>query len=479
MSAMSTACAVGPRYVRPQIPLPSGYKEQSGEWRPAQPSDGASRGKWWEIFGDSELDSLEEQVTISNQNIAQTEAQFRGARAAARGARADLFPTVGASASVARSRTSRTTSTPGETRTSYQLAGDASYEVDVWGRIRHNVAANVANAQATAADLEAVRLLMHADLAADYFQLRGLDAQIRLLSSSIAAYEKALQLTVNRHDQGVVSGIDVAQAETQLETTRAQATDLAISRAQLEHAIAILVGKAPAEVTIAAAPIEGSPPEIPLELPSELLERRPDVAAAERRVAAANEQIGVAQAAFFPSLLLNATGGWEASSLRRLLSAPSLVWSLGAALAQTVFDGGRRIAAKEQAVAAYDSGVAVYRESVLAALQEVEDDLAALRLLGEEAGEQERAVAAAERALQLAQSRYQGGITTYLEVVTAQAASLANERTAVELQSRRMTASVDLIRALGGGWTDSDLPTRGAILARRSPVSNDSKNGSN
>jgi len=482
-----SACAVGPDYKRPSAPVPAAYTEQtpgatrpaapaptpapSGEWKPAEPADASARGKWWEAFGDPQLNALEERVSVSNQNIVIAEAQYRNARAVARGAKAEFFPTIAVAPGVTRShapitRTSALPGAPAGTATTYQLVGDVSYEVDVWGRIRRTVESKVEAAQASAADLETVRLSMHAELAVDYFLLQGNDSERELLASNVADDEKALQLTVNRHAQGVVSGVDVAQAETQLETTRAQLTELSITRAQLQNALAILVGEPPASFSIATAPAGAAPAEIPLELPSALLERRPDIAAAERSVASANAQIGVAQAAFFPALLLNATGGWEGGSLTRFFSAPNLLWSLGAALAQTIFDGGARIAGKEQAVAAYDATVAAYRQSVLGSFQEVEDNLATLRFLTAESAEQARAVAAARRALALAQSRYQGGITTYLEVVTAEAAALSNQRTAVDLETRRLTASVGLIKALGGGWDASSLPSPRAVLAK-------------
>jgi len=484
---VASGCAVGPNYQRPSAPVPETYKEAApampaggGEWKAAQPADVSSRGRWWLVFGDPQLDALEERVSVSNQNIALAAAQFQGARAAARGARAQFFPTIGVAPSVTRSHSpvARTSALPGApvgTATTYQLQGDVAYEVDLWGKVRRNVESKIASAQATAADLETVRLSMHAELAVDYFLLQGADEQERILQSNVAADEKALQLTIHRHDQGVVSGVDVAQAQTQLETTRAQLTELSITRAELEHALAILVGEPPADFAIAAAPAGVLPVAAPPPLPSELLERRPDVASAERRVAAANADVGVAQAAFFPSLLLNATGGWEGSSLTRWFSAPSLFWSLGVALAQTIFDGGARLAGKEQAIAAYDATVTAYRESVLGALQEVEDNLAALRFLAQEVEEQRRAVAAAERALALAQSRYEGGITTYLEVVTAQAAALSNERTAVDLQTRRLTATVNLIKALGGGWSESDLPAPRTVLGSQ-PASTENAN---
>lgn len=472
----TAACAVGPGYKRPTAAVPLTFKERPaeapapGEWKTAQPRDDASRGRWWEIFGDPVLNGLEERVDVSNQTIAQVEAQFRGARAAARGARSAFFPTLTAGAIVDRSRVSqnRPSAVPGvppPTVNDLVAPVDLTYEIDVWGRIRRSVEANVASAQASAADLQSTRLSLHAELAVDYFLLRGFEAEERLLDTAAAAYEKALALTVNRYDQGVVSGVDVAQAQTQLYSTRAQAVDLSLTRAQLEHAIAILVGKVPGDFVIAPAPGGGAPPPIPVALPSELLERRPDIAGAERLVAAANAQVGVAKAAFFPTLLLAATGGFEAASVAKWFSWPSRFWSLGGSLLGTVFDGGKRKAASEQAVAAYDAAVASYRESVLEAFLEVEDNLAALRILAEEAALQADAATAAERALTLARNRYQGGITTYLEVVVAQATALSNERADVQIATRRMTASVNLVKALGGGWRASDLPTGGAILS--------------
>ncbi len=474
------ACTVGPNYRRPAVtPPPPAYKElpPPGQWKVAQPADTLIRPKWWEVFGDPELNALEEQVTAANQTIVQAEARFRAARAAIRGVRADLYPTVTAAPSVTRARPSTRSRTTGTTAgagttavatttvTDYTLPLDASYEVDLWGRVRRGVESSVANAQALAADLETARLSMHAELATDYFELHGLDGQIALLRNVITGYETALKLTIARHDQGIASGVDVAQAETQLATTRAQATDLGIARAQFEHAIGVLTGKMPAEVSVRQAAIGTPPPAIPLALPSQLLERRPDIAAAERTVAAANAQIGVAKAAYFPTLSLTGSAGVASVALSTLISGPAGFWSIGAAVAQTVFEGGRRRSATEQAMANYDATVAAYRQSVLNAFQDVEDNLATLRVLEQEAGEQQEAVAAAERALQLANERYRGGITTYLEVITAQTTALANERTAIDLLTRRMTASVSLVRALGGGWQARDLPAARALIA--------------
>lgn len=470
VALLSGACAVGPDYQKPPVRVPAAYKEIAtagaagpDSWKPAEPGDGSPRGKWWEIFGDSVLNGLEAEIDVSNQNLALAYAQFRGARAAVLGARADLFPTVATGPSAARGSASPTApgtpaGTPRTTVNDFQVPLSVSWEADVWGRVRRNVEGSVATAQASAADLESVRLSLHAELAVDYFLLRGADAETRLLTTNVAAYEKALQLTVNRYRQGVVSGVDVALAQTQLETTRAQATDLGITRAQLEHAISILVGKPPADFALAPDPAEVRPPAVPVGLPSELLERRPDVAAAERRMAAANAQIGVATAAFFPRLLFSATGGWQSTGLASFFSAPNLFWSVGAALAQTLFDAGKRRSVEEQARATYDGAVATYRADVLAALAQVEDNLAALRILTQEARQQAAAVAAAERSVTMARNRYEGGVTTYLEVVTAQAAALSNERVAVDIRTRQMTASVNLITALGGAWSAPDRP---------------------
>jgi NodT family efflux transporter outer membrane factor (OMF) lipoprotein len=471
LSLLGAACAVGPNYKKPSTEVPAGFKEAPpAGWKTAQPQDGVLRGKWWEAFGDPALNALEEQVAASNQSLAQAEAQFRGARAAVSAARAGLFPTVtaGAQATTSRGSTSRNSSTSGTggssgTATIYQVPIDFTWEADLWGRVRRDIEANVASAQASAADVEALRLSLQAELAVDYFQLHGLDEQKRLLDSTVADYQQALQITVNRHDQGVASGADVAESQTQLESAKAQAIDLGVARAEFEHAIAILTGKAPSDLTIAQGPITAPPPVIPVAVPSELLERRPDIAAAERRVAAANAQIGVATAAYYPSLGLSASGGFASTALSSLFSLPNRFWSLGPSLLATVFDGGRRRAAVAEAEANYDATVAAYRQSVLTAFQAVEDNLAAVRILADEATQQAAATAAAERSLALTRNRYNAGIATYLEVITAQNAAFVNERNAVDLRVRQMTASVNLIRALGGGWTVGELP---AVAAR-------------
>jgi NodT family efflux transporter outer membrane factor (OMF) lipoprotein len=417
------------------------------------------RGQWWEVFQDLELNALEEQIDISNQTLAVAEAQLRAARAAIGVARAPLFPTVAGTASVDGSRQSqnlgRDTNSSSATRANYLLLLDASYEIDVWGRIRRNIEASTASAQASAADLETARLSIHAELAVNYFNLRGLDTQRQLLDFTITAFERAVALTINRYDAGVASQVEVLQARTQLENTRAQATDVGVQRAQFEHAIAILLGKPPAAFSLPPAPITGSPPAIPMSLPSELLERRPDIASAERRVAAANAQIGIAEAAFYPTVALGATVGLESSSLTNLFSWPSALWSLGASVMEIILDGGRRQAVTEQTKAAYDVTVATYRQTVLTAFQSVEDTLSTLRILEEEAAQQARAVQVAEAALLVALNRYKGGITTYLEVVVVQSVALTAERTAIDLLTRRMVATVQLIKALGGLWGTS------------------------
>jgi NodT family efflux transporter outer membrane factor (OMF) lipoprotein len=461
-----TACTIGPKYQRPEVRVPADYKEAppasfkaADGWKAAQPSDDMPRGQWWEVFQDRELNALEEQIDVSNQTLAVAAAQLRAARAAIGAARAQLFPTVTGTAAVEGARESqnrgRETNSSSATRANYLLLLDATYEIDVWGRIRRNIEANIAGAQASAADLETARLSIHAELAVNYFALRGLDAQRQLLDFTIAAFEKALELTLNRYNAGIASQIEVLQARTQLENTRAQAIGVGVQRAQFEHAIAILLGKPPAEFSLAPVPITAIPPAIPMSLPSELLERRPDIAAAERRMAAANAQIGIAQAAFYPTVALGSAVGLESSSLTNLFSWPSALWSLGSSVMQIVFDGGRRQAVAEQTKAAYDATVATYRQTVLTAFQSVEDTLSTLRILEEQAAQQAKAVQAAEAALLLAINRYKGGITTYLEVVVVQSAALTAERTAIDLLTSRMVATVQLIKALGGLWGTS------------------------
>jgi len=456
-----SGCAVGPRYSRPPAPAPPGYKETPPNWKPAQPSDQVLRGQWWEIYQDPQLNGLEEKVDISNQTLKAALAQFDQARALVRYNRADLYPTVSAGASATRERLSKNrplgTSTGTATVNDLILPVDVSYEPDVWGRVRRNVEGFRASAQASFADLESVRLSVHAELATDYFQARELDAESQLLDSTVASYQKALELTENRYQGGVASQVDVAQAQTLLETARATAIDVKAARTQYEHAIAVLIGVPASSFTLAYAPLTAVPPVIPPGLPSELLERRPDIAASERQMAAANAGIGVAKAAYFPIFNFPPSVGYEGSSIANWLSNPSAFISVGASAMVTVFDVGRRRAAYDQARAVYDQAAANYQQNVLTAYREVEDSLAGLRLLEQEASTQAAAVAAAEHSLALSENRYKGGVTSYLEVTTAQTQALSNERTAVQISGRRMIDSVLLIKALGGGFDSASL----------------------
>ena len=453
-----SACSVGPDYVRPALETPAAYKETEAAKSSQSVDDVVSRS-WWEIFADPELNSLEQQVEISNQNVAQAEAQFRQARALVQAARAAYFPTVTVGVGITRTATSATsgasTSRNNQTFTQHSLPVDVSWELDVWGRIRRTVESSEATAQASAADLEAATLSARAELAQDYFQLRSLDGQKQLLDNTAVAFEKSLQLTNNRYRSGIASRGDVLQAETQLKTTQAQAIDVGVQRAQLEHAIALLIGKAPADLTIPAALLATQPPTIPAGVPAELLKRRPDVASAERTVASANAQIGVAEAAYYPTVSIDTLGGFESSSASKWLSAMGRFWSAGLSASETVFDGGSRRAQVDQARAVYDADVAAYHQSVLAGFQEVEDNLAAQRILASEAQAQDEAVQAAQQSLAVTTNQYQAGIVSYLNVVVAQTTALTNERTAVDILGRRLNASVLLIKALGGGWKAS------------------------
>jgi NodT family efflux transporter outer membrane factor (OMF) lipoprotein len=459
---VSIGCTVGPRYSRPTAPIPPAYKE-AGAWKQAQPSEQALGGNWWTIFSDPQLNALEQQVNVSNQNLKAAEAQFRQARAQLRYYRADYYPTITGGASASRAHTSEnrqphSTTLAGRTFTDLMLPVTLSYQADVWGRVRKTVEASREQAQASAADLAAVNLAMHADLALDYFQARSLDAEEQLLNSTVADYQRALQLAQNRYQGGLASGLDVQQAQAQLDATRAQAIDVGVLRAQYEHAVATLVGTPAPSFTLPPLPLSTPPPSIPLGLPSELLERRPDIAEAERRVAAANAQVGIATSAYYPVINLAASAGFESGTITTLVSGPSLFWSAGPAAAATLFDIGRRRALSDEARAAYDQTVANYRETVLTGFQQVEDELNAISLLEQEAQVQGEAVAAAQKALATATNRYKGGVTSYLEVITAQNVSLTNEVAAVNILGRRMAATVLLIQALGGGWNASNLP---------------------
>ncbi len=459
------SCAIGPDYKRPDAQAPAAYKEMA-DWKPATPKDELSRGKWWSVFGDTELDALIEQVSVSNQSLKASEARYRQAQALTQSARASYFPTVSANASSTRSRAASARSAgSNDVATNHNLSLSAGWELDVWGRIRRTVESNDASAQASAADLEAARLSLQSELANSYFQLRVNDAQKQLFADTITAYEKSLELTRNRYAVGVAGKVDIVQAETQLLSAQAQSIDLGVQRAQLEHAIAVLIGKAPADFTVRNIESSGGAsvdwkvamPVVPVGLPSTLLERRPDIAAAERRAASANAQIGVAKAAYFPTLSLSASGGFASPTLSNWISAPNRFWSLGPSLAETLFDFGKRGALSDQAVAAYDQNVATYRETVLEAFQDVEDNVAALRILEAEAKVQAEAVRAARESVTLTINQYKAGTVSYLSVVTVQTALLSNERTSVGLLGRRLSATVGLIRALGGGWSAADL----------------------
>ena len=463
-----SACAVGPNYKRPAAVVAPAYKEpppdafkeaQAAGLQPANPSDAFQKGKWWQIYNDAALNALEEQVSIDNQNVLVAEANYREAKAAVRVARAGLFPTVTAGPSVGESHA---VTTPGTSAThaAFSLPLDVSWEPDLWGNIRRGVTAAAATAQASFADLENAKLLYQSELASDYFQLHGIDGDIDLLNTTAKSYDEYLTLTKNRFAGGVASDLDVAQAESQLYGTQSQLIDLGVQRAQFEHAIAILAGKTPVQVSIPAALLTDPPPPVPIGLPSELLQRRPDIAGAERRVHAANEQIGIAMAAFYPTLTLSASAGFQSASIAKWFSLPSRFWSVGPALAETLFEGGRRRAMVAEEQAAYDSTVATYRQTVLTAFQQVEDQLAALRILEKEAAKVQDTVKAADRAVTVSTAQYKAGTTDYLTVITAQATLLSAQRTAVDLLTRRLTASVSLVEALGGGWSVTQLPSQ-------------------
>lgn len=466
-SVLLASCSVGPKYTKPTVPAapkyaeqpPSTYKEVAG-WTQAQPGDAVIRGKWWELFEDPELSALEEQVEPANQTIKIAEANFRQARASIQYNRSFLYPTISAGAGISRNHISgnNPTGIPGNSYADFILPISVSYDADLWGRVRRSITASREQFQASAADLENVKLELQTELAVDYFEARSLDAQKQLFDDTVVAYQKALQLTQNRYTGGVASKAEVAQAQTQLNQTEAQDIDIGVARAQFQHAIAVLIGKVPENYSLTTTPLKRQPPAIPVGVPSKLLERRPDIAAAERQVAAANEQIGIARSAFFPDLLISATGGLQSGSIVDWFTWPSRYWAVGPQVLETAFDAGRRRAQLETAEAGYDATVANYRQAALTAFQEVEDNLSSLRILEQESAKQREATAAAENSLQLSLNRYKGGLVTYLEVITAQSIALSNERTGVDLLRRRMEASVQLIKALGGGWDISKLP---------------------
>ena len=487
MTCLLAGCVVGPKYHRASVDTPPAYKEltppdfQNTEgWKVAQPKDDTLRGKWWEIFNDPQLNALEEKVNVSNQSIASAAASFLAARALVKEARSQLFPTVTTNPSITVQRPSATTSAGGSnsgtgtttgsssspgTFTDYSLPFDATWQPDLFGRIRNMVRSAAYGAQASAADLENTRLTVQAEVAADYFQLRGQDKLKELLDSTVIAYRQSLDLTRALYETGIDSEEAVAEAETQLEATQAQDAALGIQRAEFEHAIAMLTGQPASTFTVPVQPLDASPPAIPFGIPSQLLERRPDIAAAERLVAQANAQIGIARAAYFPTVTLNAAAGLESTSFAKWFTWPSRFFSIGPSAAETLFDAGLRRATVLQFRAQYDETVANYRQSVLTAFQQVEDNLASLRILSAEIQHQDAAVKAAERTLALATDRYKLGIDPYLNVLTAQTSLLSNQQAAVTLRIQQMTASGGLIEALGGGWTASQLPTPAQLVS--------------
>ena len=481
-----SACNPAPKYVKPSIPAPVAYKEtappefkEGKGWKVAQPGDDKLRPKWWETYNDPQLNALEERVPVANQTIAASEANYRASRALVVSARSNLFPTLGASPSYSNSRTSNTlrgsrvvigssagTSSNSTPFNDFTLPFDISYTVDFWHRIRNTIAANAFSAQASAADIATALLSTEAEVASDYFQVRALDAQQAVLQDTIKNYGASLNLVIALFNAGIDSDQDVAQAQTQLDTANAQATDLGVARSQYEHAIATLIGKPAANFSLPVAAFVPDPPSVPVAVPSVLLERRPDIAAAERQVAAANAEIGVAKAAYYPTLSLSASGGLESSQFTDWFTWPSRFWSLGPTLSQTLLDGGARRALNEQAQASYDASVANYRQSVLNAFQAVEDNLAALRILALEVTQQQKTITSSAHYLDLALIRYKTGVDSYLNVITAQNTVLTNRETQVQTQLRQMTASVSLMVALGGGWDPSQLPNMKNMLQR-------------
>jgi NodT family efflux transporter outer membrane factor (OMF) lipoprotein len=461
ISIQLAGCMVGPDHVRPETAVTDEFKEMKG-WKLVQPRDTALPQKWWQLFNDPKLNELEERVVAANQSVAQAEAQYRQAQHLVQSTQSSLLPVAMLTGTVSRfqAASGQSIAVPG-VRNLFGLGASAVWEADLWGRVRRQVEANTGTAQASAATLQALILSSQATLAQNYFQLKVLDAQKVLLDDTEAAYAKTLEITQNRYAVGVAGKADVVQAEEQLQSARAQAVDLGVQRSRLEHAIAVLIGKTPAELSLPSAPLQAQPLAIPVSLPSELLERRPDIAAAERQVAAANAEIGVAKAAYFPSLNLAVSGGFQSGDTNTLFTMARRYWALGpAGVALTLFDGGVKNAEYKQAIAAHDAAAAAYRQAVLTGFQEVEDNLAALRILEEETRIQDKAVAAAEQALALMINQYKAGTVSYLNVMTAQTVALSNQQIAVQLKGERLNAAVLLVKALGGGWNERLLPTQ-------------------
>jgi outer membrane protein, multidrug efflux system len=456
-------CTVGPRYKRPAAQVPDTWKGQ-GPWQTAAPKDAIPKGAWWQIFHDSELDRLEQEVLQANQSLAAARDRLSEARSQARIASAAYFPALSADTSGERQRISgnrpvlgSTASTSPVTQNVFTVPFSVSYELDLFGRVRRNLEAANASLQGNAADLENVRLVLSAELAADYFNLRELDREAGVVRQSVEIQQKGLDLVNRRHDGGVANGLEVAQQAALLDSTATQLSLVLQQRAQYEHAIAVLTGKSASAFNLAEAPFDAAPPAIPTGVPSEILERRPDVATSERQMAFENAQVGIAMTAFYPHITLSGSGGWESRDIATLLSAPSAMWSLGGDVLQPIFNGGRNRANLALSRATYDESVANYREAVLVAFQQVEDGLSGLALLDQAAKTQRAAVADSRRALEIANDRYVGGVTTYLDVITAQSTLLNNERLATQLLGQQMVTSVYLVKALGGGWDASAI----------------------
>ncbi|KVT74247.1 efflux transporter outer membrane subunit [Burkholderia ubonensis] len=481
-AVLLAGCAVGPDYHRPDTPMPAAFKEAPAGWKVAQPADGADRGAWWRVYGDPQLDALIGKLNASNQTIAQSAAAYRQARALVAEARAAYFPTVGLTASGSRSRSPRASLSSGSSSSfgggssgsignSYSVGLDASWEPDLWGKVSRTVGAQRAGEAAAAADLANARLSQQATLAQTYFQLRTADTLQMLLDDTVASYARSLQLTQNRYAQGVAARADVIQAQTQLQSAQAAAIDNGVARAQYEHAIATLIGEPASTFSLPPLPLAAEPPVTPVGVPSALLERRPDIAAAERRAAAANEQIGVAISAFFPTLTLSAQGGVQSSVWSNLFTLPARFWTVGPQLAATLFDAGLRAAQTEAARATYDQDVAAYRLSVLTAFQDVEDNLASQRILAREIDVQRQAVDSAEHALAIVTNQYKAGTVDYLNVLTAQTTAFSAHQKLATIAGQRMVSSVGLVKALGGGWDVSQIARETGGVAAPAPAS--------
>lgn len=475
-AVLLAGCAVGPDYHRPDTSIPAAFKEAPAGWKVAQPADRADRGPWWSVYNDPQLDALVGKLNASNQTIAQSAAAYRQARALVAEARAAYFPTVGLTASGSRSRTGRTSSSSSfgsssSISNSYSVGLDASWEPDLWGKVSRTVSAQRAGEAAAAADLANARLSQQALLAQTYFQLRTSDALQKLLDDTVKSYGESLKLTQNQYAQGVAARADVIQAQTQLQSAQAASIDNGVARAQYEHAIATLIGEPASTFSLAPNPLAAEPPITPVDVPSALLERRPDIAAAERRAAAANEQIGVAIAAFFPTLTLSATGGFQSSVWSQLFTLPARFWTVGPQLAATLFDAGLRAAQTDAARATYDQDVAAYRLAVLTAFQDVEDNLASQRILAQEVDVQRQAVDSAQHALAIVTNQYKAGTVAYLNVLTAQTTAFTAQQKLATIAGQRMVSSIGLVKALGGGWDASDLARETGDMAAPAPAS--------